>query len=44
MLSDERLLRVPMEHAEEFFAWLDEPARVIPEMQRLAVAEPFEQA
>jgi uncharacterized protein (DUF1778 family) len=44
VLSEERLLRVPMEQAAEFFAWLDEPARVIPEMQRLATAAPFDQA
>lgn len=44
VLSEERLLRVPMDQAAAFFAWLDEPAQVIPAMRRLAVAEPFEQA
>jgi len=44
VLSDERLMRVPLEHAAEFFAWLDEPARVLPGMQRLVTAAPFEQA
>lgn len=43
VLADERLMRIPMEHAEEFFAWLDEPAHLIPTMKRLAAAEPFDQ-
>ncbi|HEX9888211.1 MAG TPA: DUF1778 domain-containing protein [Nitriliruptorales bacterium] len=44
VLSDERLLRVPQEAADELFAWLDEPARVVPEMRRLVDARRFEQA
>jgi uncharacterized protein (DUF1778 family) len=44
ILADARLLRVPMERAEKFFAWLDEPAQVITAMQRLASAASFDQA
>lgn len=44
VLSDERLLRVSADQAVPFFAWLDEPAQVIPPMRRLAAAEPFDQA
>lgn len=44
VLSEHRLVRVPQERAAEFFAWLDEPARVIPELQRLVAADPFDQA
>jgi uncharacterized protein (DUF1778 family) len=39
----ERVTLVGRDEAEAFLAWLDEPPRVIPEMQRLLASEPFEQ-
>jgi uncharacterized protein (DUF1778 family) len=37
----ERMTVIARDQAEEFLAWLDEPPRVIPEMQALLASEPF---
>jgi uncharacterized protein (DUF1778 family) len=44
VLAEQHLLRIPLEHAEAFYASLDAPPVVIPEMERLAQVEPFDQA
>jgi len=42
ILASEQVTRLNAEVAEKFTAWLDEPARVLPSMKRLADAEPFD--
>ena len=43
ILASEQVTRLNAEVAERFIAWMDEPARVIPSMKRLANAEPFDE-
>lgn len=42
VLASEQVTRLNAEVAEKFVGWIDEPARVIPSMKRLADAEPFD--
>lgn len=35
---DERITRIPADAGKEFLAWLDEPARLVPELSPLAEA------
>jgi uncharacterized protein (DUF1778 family) len=41
VLASEQVTRLNSEVADRFVAWMDEPARVVPAMKRLANAEPF---
>lgn len=41
--ASEQVTRLNAEVAERFIAWMDEPARIIPSMKRLADAEPFDE-
>lgn len=43
VMIEAQLTRVPAKVADQFFAWLDEPAREIPEMKRLAAAQVLEE-
>lgn len=42
VLASEQVTRLNSEVADRFIAWMDEPARAIPAMKRLADAEPFD--
>lgn len=42
VLASDQVTRLNADVADKFIAWMDEPARVIPEMKRLVDAEPFE--
>jgi uncharacterized protein (DUF1778 family) len=41
VVESEQVTRIPRAVAAAFFEWLDRPAEVVPEMKRLANAEPF---
>lgn len=42
VLASDQVTRLNADVADKFIAWMDEPARVIPEMKRLVDAEPFD--